>query len=178
MVFAFAVVALGAGCATIGEDGSLQPSTLKGVPPLFFYTTGETGYTCVPPLLSYQSRTKEETFTVGLLGIVSIGSEKRFFDKNGVYTGMRSWDANLCGLYTTFEEETREGGVKYEKLLLGGLIGYGNDNGAGYLKLFWFFKFPDPAARAVKLKCPTCANQIIQTQKKCANCGQKLLPYK
>jgi hypothetical protein len=173
------IVFMLAGCAGT-RSGEPSASTLKGVPPFFIYTTGEEGFTLVPPLLCYQARSKESTFTLGLLGLASIGQEKRFYDENdGAYLGMRSWDLNFLGLYSSVEEETvdrRVTRIKFEKLILGGLFGWGQENGINYAKLFWVLKLPNPQVLTQDFECPICRELVGRTEKYCPTCGQKFLP--
>lgn len=170
------------GCVNTKADGTISPSTLKGVPPLFWYTSSQEGYTWVPLLGSCQYRDKESTFTMGGFGLGALGYEERYFDEKGEYAGMYGWDINLLGLWSSFEEETVQNNYThkaFEKLFLFGLVGYGNEYDIGYMKFLWFIKTPNPASYIeVEYECPTCGATVDENVLNCPECGQQFFPFK
>jgi hypothetical protein len=178
-MFAASAFAL-AGCATPGNA-----NTLKGVPPLYWYTTGPDGVTWVPLLGSCQYRQKDGTFTIGFFTIATIGSEKRTYDETGKYASMKGWDVNLLGLWSSFEEEIVGKNYTiawYEKLFLFGFAGYGNlalgDKSITYLKLFWFLRLPSPEGYlTMEYACPVCGTTVDDQAKNCPVCAQEFLEF-
>ncbi len=175
------VVGLFSGCATM-NNGKLSASTLKGIPPIYWYTSGESGVTWVPPLGCCQYREKDSTFTMGLFGLANFANEERKFDENGKYLGMKGWSVSLLGLWSSFEEETVEDNITdvwFEKLFLFGLFGYGAQYNVNYIKLFWLFKFPNPANYIqMTFVCPTCGYTVSGEGTHCPYCGQKFFKLK
>lgn len=85
--------------------GAAARSGVKGIPPLGFYRWGEDGYVAIPVL----GIVHRKDFSLGLFGILHMGTTRVDRDPDGRATRVRMRDFNLLGFYNASERQFLEG---------------------------------------------------------------------
>jgi hypothetical protein len=165
------------GCIATGDKPEIEKeSNIHGIPPLWWYRSGESGYVVVPFLLSYLGRDKEKTVTLGALGLAHFGLESRKYDENDLISEKSSLDLNFLGIWSSWGMEKANGGKinkMSEGMLLGGLFGVGSLNNKYYVRLLWFrIGASDAPPIDRMISCPVCKKPVKYYDLECANCGQ------
>jgi len=80
-------------------------SGMKGIPPLGFYRWGEEGYVSIPLLGMYH----QKDFSLGLFGILHLGTTRVDRTADGHATGFRMRDYNLLAFHNSTERQFLEG---------------------------------------------------------------------
>ncbi|MHC4661483.1 MAG: hypothetical protein ACYS8W_07310 [Planctomycetota bacterium] len=177
IVLALLLVISLTGCVATGNKPVIEnESTIRGIPPLYWFRAGEDGYVIVPPLLSFLSHNKERTLTLGMLGLVHFGMENRKFDENDLLSEKFAVDVNFLGIWTTYGSEKANGAKinkVHEGLFLGGLFGIGSYNDKTFFRIFGFKVGggeAEPIDRTVD--CPICGDPVKFRHLECESCGQ------